>query len=169
MRNWKSTILGLFAVFGIACWIYAAGANEKQQPIKINAEDLCSGKYVIIGRLGKPYGEISKYAHVWKINDMSKAANYSLHVIEIDGAAVDKDCPIVFSQFDVKRLKKDHHIAPKQGKDQHTAPKQGDVYEGRVYETCGYDRQPEKVDAILGVQPYQYRGFGFCSFLHIID
>jgi hypothetical protein len=162
MRSWKPAIFGLFAVLGIGCLIYAADPNEKQgkqAPAKISAEDLCVGKCIIIGRLGKPYGEISRIRAVWKANDQFKGESFFLRVVEIDGKTVAEEHPIEISEFDVKWLKKDHG----------NPPKQRGAYEGRVYESGGYDRQPEKVDAILGIQPYQYRGFGFCSFLHFID
>ena len=49
-------------------------------------------------------------------------------------------------------------------------PSAGEVYEGRVFESGGYIRNPAKVDEILGKVLVQDRyGFQFYSFLYLID
>jgi len=171
MRSGKTLLLGLCTTFGIGCLIYAADPNakhQKQAPVKINAEDLCSGRYVIVGRLGRPYGHIVKIRAVWTRSDDFRDLNDRLRVTHIDGREVGKQAPIVFVSPDVRRLRKSNDGYRILATRIDLIPKEGTVYEGRVYESGGYDVQPEEVEKIF-VPLSQHLAFGFRSWLFLID
>jgi hypothetical protein len=173
MRTLKLVSLGLIVVFGIGCLIYAADPStkrEKRLPVTISAEDLCNGKCVIIGRLGKPYGEIVKMRGVWDGTDGSKAEYPLFRVTHVDGKKVADNHPIVINQMFVERLRDRPDLRQDKTNATGGRPRQGDVYEGRAYESGGYIREPRKINEIFhkpGAQdPY---GFAFYSFLYLID
>ncbi len=189
MRSWRPTVVGLFAVLGIGCLVYAADPgkkNEKQPPIKVRAEDLCNGKCVIIGRLGKPYGETTKIRAIWK-GRSNDGMWELLHVTHIDGRVVAKENSITFVSRDVSQIVTMRHgrmpdttsnesIVPTirtvgQSAYQPAPPKEGTVYEGRVYESGGYpdDERPTEVKKILDLPVTQHSTYGFRSQLHLID
>ena len=168
MQSGKILFLGLVTTLGVGCLIYAADPStkqEKQPPVKINAADLCSGKYVIIGQLGKPYGEITRIRAIWKGND----GFYDLlRVTHINGKEVAKESPITFISADVRRLRKSKDGYSIRVTRVDPIPKEGAVYEGRVHESGGYDEQPEEVEGIF-VPLSQHLAFSFRSWLFLID
>jgi hypothetical protein len=170
VRNWKSTILGLLAVFGIGCLLYAANPAEKERqgPVRINAEDLCHGEYVIIGRLGKQYGEIVKIRGIWKGSD----GFYDLfHITHIEGKEVADTNPLTFISANVRQLRKSKDGYTVRATRDFPIPKEGTVYEGRVYESGGYpyDVQPPAAETILNLPITQHLTYGFRSRLFLID
>jgi hypothetical protein len=164
MSKIKTFIPIICTILGVVCIVYASTTEEKQSPIptKINAEDLCNKKYVIVGRLGKTYGEISTVHGTWVSGDISKPEGPQLQITNIDGVKVDADYPILIKHKFIRLLQeKKNNVEPH---------RQGEVYDGRVYESGGYISTPMKVDEILRKQPVQDPyGFVFCSFLYLID
>ena len=189
MRGWRPTVVGLFALLGIGCLVYAAdpgGNREKQPPVKVNAEDLCNGKCVIIGRLGRPYGETVKVRAVWK-GRSNDGMWEVLHVTHINGREVAKGNPITFVGKDVSQIVtmrggrmpttgSDESSVPTirtvgQSSYQPAPPMEGTVYEGRVYESGGYpdDERPTAVRKILDLPITRHSTYGFRSRLYLID
>lgn len=167
MWNRMSLGLGLLGGLALACLAPVCFPGEKKSPaIRINAEDLCSGKYEIVGRLGKPYGEISKVRAVWEENKAytGKDIAYCLRITQVDEVELRPDRQIVIPRPCVRRLE-----AIMQGKGH--PPFHGEVVEGRVFESGGYVRYPDKVIEILGGPRSQdpHFGFEFYSFLYLID
>ena len=151
-------------VLGTACIVQVCSSGEKQTPSVIRAEDLCNGNYVIIGRLGKPYGEISKVRAVWESPAHApKPTGLSLRITHIDGKKLADAQQIVVDGRYVESRKEDHKTRP--------ARKTGQVVEGRVFESGGFPRDyPNNVREALGLPPVQPAyGFAFNSFLHFID
>jgi hypothetical protein len=163
---WNSTIFRWLAIgiLGTVCMVQMCSSGEKQQPTAIRAEDLCNGKYVIIGRLGKPYGEISKVRAVWESRaEAPKPTGPSLRITHIDGKKLADDQQIVVDGRYVELRKEDHKTRPVRNT--------GQVVEGRVFESGGFPRDyPNNVREALGLPPVQPAyGFAFNSFLHFID
>jgi hypothetical protein len=164
MLSWKPVLWGLL-VIPMGCLFYAAEPSEKQErptPVKINAKDLCDGKYVIIGLLGKPYGEISIIRGVWSgVIENTLEGYRTFQITHIDGKPIDSEHPMIISESFVERL----------GKDKETSPKQGETYEGRVYEGGGY-RYGRPAEALRILKepvtdfPMDYK---FESFLFFLD
>jgi hypothetical protein len=169
MWNGMSIGLALSGAIGLACLASVSLSDEKGQlPVRIKAEDLCSGKYEILGRLGKPYGEISNVRAVWEISGTPKKKGFkrSLRITHIDGVALKPDEQVVIASYFVRD-------ALMQG----TAPRRfdgevvdGKVVDGRAYEDGGYVRYPEKVNEILGIpQAADPLSFQYYSFLNFIN
>jgi hypothetical protein len=139
--------------------IYAADPNEKQEkqtPVKINVEDLCSGKYVIIGRLRKPCGDIVKISGVWSEQDETTKPGWRLlQITHIDGKEIR---PMTISERFVQPGTRSVKWPPQQGS-----------HEGRVYERCGYIfGEPAKVKSSRHGPDFQHH-YRFESYLYLID
>jgi hypothetical protein len=168
---WKSYLLGCVVLGGLALVSVTQGvpSDEKQAPANVRAEDLCNGNCVILGRLGKPYGQISRIRAVWEYGEraLEKPEGRHLRVTHLDGKKLADDRQIIFRGGFFKRL--EGHRGTKE------FTVDGQVFEGRVYESGGFpDTLPPEVEKILNpeMQPYQpapWTGFAFHSFLYLID
>lgn len=148
----------IFSDFGISR-VSAQDGSKKA----ISAEALSRGDFEIIGRLGKPYGEISQVRAVWEreYGNTPKPPGLVFRVTHVDGRELAKE-----KQIEVLGLFMGSWIEPGGGK----PIEPGDVFEGRVYESGGYVRAPAKVDEMRGepkvADPF---GFKFYSFVYYID
>lgn len=164
---WNSRFLRwtLLGVLGVVWVAQVCSSGEKKSPLtRIKAEDLCNGDCQIVGRLGKPYGEISKVRGVWETGDLSKPSPPSLRLTHIDGKQLAKDQQIVVEGIYVEW--------PKGKLGAEETREIGQVVEGRVFESGGYPRheEPSKVREIRGLAPVQpLYGFAFHSFLYFIN
>jgi hypothetical protein len=154
----------LLAILAIVCMVHAGdpGAKRPTEPIKINAEDLCSGKYVIIGRLGKPCGELSNIRGVWSGRDESTKEGWrSLRITHIDDKEIVGNHQVVISE---------KYVQPTSHSKKNWPPQQG-KYEGRVYERCGYlFGKPAEVERILDEPSVQTsQTYSFESYLYLVD
>lgn len=166
MWNGLSLLSAVLGIIGVTCLASVCSSGEKKSAaVRILAEDLCNGKYEIIGRLRKPYGEISKVRAVWEDNKefAGKGTEHFLRITHLDGVRLKADQQIVINDHYVEMLR-----ATMQGKGH--PPFAGEVVEGRVFESGGYIRYPDKVDEILGKLPAQDPyGFRFYSFVYFLD
>jgi hypothetical protein len=166
---WKSYLLCcvVLSSLAFACAPQVRSADEKKAPATVRADDLCNGTCVIVGRLGKPYGEVSKVRAVWEVEKApEKPKGPSLRITHIDGKKLDSDHQVVVEDLlYVKWCKKDREMSWDRIHD-------GQVVEGRVFESGGYlpSEYPLPVQEILGMPPVQSPyGFAFRSFLYFID
>jgi hypothetical protein len=165
MHGWKPILSVSFVILGIGYLIFAADAvkePEKRSPIKIHVEDLCNGKYEIIGKLGKSCGEVLRIRGIWSARDNSTKEGFrTLRITHIDGKKLTDIQPIVISEANVQ---------PAKSRKDNWPPKEG-IYEGRVYERCGYlFGQPQKVERILNEPTIQTsHTYGFECYLYLID
>jgi hypothetical protein len=170
MRNSYLLCCIVLGALAIACAARVGSSDEKKTPATVRAEDLCNGNCIIVGRLGKPYGEVSKVRGIWELDkkDPPKPEGPWLRITHIDGKKLADDQQIVVNRGFVKSLKGNR------GMEEY--PPGGQVIEGRVYEFGGYPEEwPPKIREALGlphfpaVQPRPEMGFFFHSFLYFID
>jgi hypothetical protein len=157
---------GLLAFFGVACLTQICSSGEKKSPAVIRADDLCNGKYVIVGRLGKEYGRVSKVRGVWEYSkgDLPKPTGLVLRITHVDGKRLAREKQVVVDGLYIEHL--DEKQQTKESR------KAGHVVEGDVIESGGYPRGESlpEVREMLGLRPVQPAyGFAFHSFLYFID
>lgn len=148
---------------GVVALPQLSSGEEPTKPKQVFAKDLDDGSIQIIGLLGKPYGEIIQIRGVWEAPTKRNFKNDypNLRITHLDGERLDHDHEVLISAMYVHRLEFDQDAKPWQP---------GDVYEGRVFESGAYIRNPGKVDEILGKLPAaDIYGFKFYSFLYLID
>ena len=153
-----------FSIFGVACLAQVCSSDERKLPTTARAEDLCNGNCIILGRLGKPYGKISKVRAIWEAGDLSKPSPPRLRITHIDGRRLADSQQILVNGIDVKWLR--------EKPDSKETRRIGHVVEGRAYESGGYpgSEWPPQVRETLGLPPVQpLYGFAFHSFLYFID
>jgi hypothetical protein len=168
MRNLHWLGWTTLIVLGIACASQVCSSDEKKPLATVQAEDLCNGNCRIIGRLGKPYGEISRVRGVWEYGkNLPKPEGPSLRITHIDGKELAADRHIIFRHGFVKSMTGNRKA--------NVLPRSGEVLDGKVYEAGGYpeDCPPPVVGPPGGphaiVQPPPWAGFAFHSFLYFLD
>lgn len=162
MRIKSSGLLILAALW--TCIPQLTSGEEPAQPKEILAKDLHNGKVQIVGLLGKPYGEILHIRGVWeapKKKVPGKDEYPVLRITHVDGKSLADAHQLLISGKYVQRLQYEENSRPWQP---------SDVYEGNVYESGGYIREPEEVSRTLG-KPLSadIYGFKFYTFLYLID
>jgi hypothetical protein len=159
-------VLCLAAVFVSLSACTSSVEEGSKMPKRVSASSLMSGECEIIGRLGKPYGEIAAIRGVWKENPpetVKELGMYSLIITTVDGRKLgpsdEVDIPGMFVDFlsDSER--------PAEIQD-------GDVYDGAVFESGKYVRAPQAAYALLGdgngEQVADNYDFRFYSFVYLI-
>jgi hypothetical protein len=144
-------------ILSAVAWFYSglgtAGA-EPEAVAKVTADDLASGKVVVVGRLGIPLKTMMTIRGVWKYpprgKHPTKTFELSFHVTHVNDHALDE--PITFYRAVV-------HVTyplPREGGDKKNAeptPSEGDVWEIRAYETGGFRWRPAEFAKELGAPP----------------
>jgi hypothetical protein len=163
MRSGRLIFGGAILVFTLVYMLFAGDSSKKspEKTTKLNVQEICDGKYVIIGILGKPCGELSKIRGVWSKQTDAKAGLCLLEITHIDGQELDDKHRIVISEAFTQCV----------GKKQKWPPKTGDTYEGRVYEGCGFlYGKPKEVERILDEPSIQtWVTYRFESYLYLVD
>ena len=79
--------------------------TKRNCPPAVRAEELCNGNCIILGRLGKPYGEITKIRAVGNMEkNLAKPEGPSLRITHIDGKKLADDQQIIVEDDFIERL-----------------------------------------------------------------
>lgn len=166
MRKQRLLCWSVLAFLGAACLTQIGSSDERKSLTVIRADDLCNGKYVIVGRLGKEYGRVSKVRGVWEHSEggLPKPTGLLLRITHVDGKKLAREKQLVVDGLYIE------HLNQKQQMEE--SRKAGQVVEGNVIESGGYPKgeilpQVRKLLGLPLVQPAY--GFAFHSFLYFID
>jgi hypothetical protein len=131
--------------FGIA-------ASGPEDVVRVSADDLESGKVVVIGHLGSPLKTLLTIRGTWQHNRMSKDYGPSFDVTHVNGKALDK--PVIFDRVLVHVSYPRPWDEEDESKNSPT-PSNGQSWEIRAYETGGFVDSPAEYKKELGMRlPY---------------
>lgn len=104
------------------------------QDVTIAADDLDSGKAVVIGRLGSPLETMLTIRGTWKQSRMAKDSGLVFHVTHVNGKAFDE--PVIFHRSLV------HMREEYDSREDGLTPSVGQSWEIRAFETGGFSGNP---------------------------
>lgn len=159
-----------FPMTGLAVIVFAAGtgglrdleARPRGRPVQVSADNLTSGKSVVIGRLGIPLKTMATIRGVWNESNVDKEPDPRFSITHIDGRALRETVEFERRHVEVFSLcvDEDQNEVPCQ-----PTPKAGDLWEFRGFESgmfCGQPREFEERSGTLAMQqprsdPFQSR------------
>lgn len=122
-------------------------AKPRARPVQVSADNLISGKAVVIGRLGIPLKTMATIRGVWKDPHVDKEAHLRFYVTQVDGNALKDPVEFKRTQVEVDSPPVDDERAEDPGV---PAPKAGHLWEFRGFETGAFHRRPEEFGERLG-------------------
>jgi hypothetical protein len=133
-----------FVLLALATWLwggFGTAASGPEDVVRVSADDLDSGKVVVIGHLGSPLKTMLTIRGTWQHARSSKDSGPLFHVTYVNGKALDK--PVIFHRAIV------HVRYPRPwDKDDESkngpTPSAGQSWEIRAYETGGFSGSPEE-------------------------
>lgn len=160
MSRFQSSTIGALLI-AAAAWSWSAlgGSGEEQPKARtISADDLSSGKIVVIGRLGLPLRQMMTIRGTWDYPEQVPGRVLKIHelrfrVSHVDGKKLAK--PLDFD--------KDLVQVTKIGDRNSLQPSQGEEWEFRGFETGSFRARPQQYYLETGGGAVSNRHAGFTS------
>lgn len=145
----------LLATVGASRGTVESARAEPQEIVKVSADDLASGKAIVIGRLGIPLKTMMTVRGIWMYKPPGefprKPTRYPpFHVTHVNGKKLEK--PVEF-YGDLVHVTYPLPWDDSDKESKEPTPSDGDIWELRVYETGKFRLRPPEFATELGEPP----------------